>query len=682
MEAIKQMDATEQIQLLKEFFQKNYEAELLENTRKGQYFIIIDFAELSKFNKDLADQLLDHPEEILKGAQLSIEQLPLSQTSELTIKKPFTVRFKNLPRSEFIRIREIRSEHLGNLLMTEGTVRNKTDVRPHVTSAKFECPACGNILPMLQLDKNFREPTRCACGRKGKFRLVSKDLVDAQRIVVEEATEQIEGGEQPKRLNIFLQNDLVSPISERRTNPGSRIRLVGILKEIPITLKTGAQSTEFDIYLDANFIEPIEEDFNDITINPEELEEIKKLSEDPGLVRKFTNSIVPSIFGHEIIKESLILQLLGGVRKTRGDGVVTRGDIHILLVGDPGSGKSQMLKRISRISPKGRFISGKGVSGAGLTATVVKDEFLQGWSLEAGALVLANGGVCCIDELDKMTDDDRAAMHEALEGQTVTISKASIQATLRAETTVLAAANPKLGRFDPYETIAKQIDLPPTLINRFDLIFPIKDLPNKEKDARTAEFILSRHKDINRTDIDIPTTLIRKYVAYARQKITPKLTDTAIEEILEYYLKMRQSGGSGGVQTVPISARQLEALVRLSEASAKLRLSDKVSRKDAKKAVELLDFCLRQIAYDEKTGTIDIDRIATDVPATQRNKIVIIKGILADMENKIGKAIPIDDIIKMAEEKGVSHSETEELLQKLKRMGDIFEPKPGFLTRI
>ncbi|MBS3125704.1 minichromosome maintenance protein MCM, partial [Candidatus Woesearchaeota archaeon] len=287
----------------------------------------------------------------------------------------------------------------------------------------------------------------------------------------------------------------------------------------------------------------------------------------------------------------------------------------------------------------------------------------------------------CIDEMDKMSKEDGWAMHEALEQQSVTISKANIQASLRCETTVLAAANPKFGRFDPYDTIANQINLAPTLINRFDLIFPIKDIPDATKDERMAKFILSMHKN-NVSKPDIDTKMLRKYFAFARQNIFPKLTDVAIEELQEYYLKMRASAGSSGVKSVPISARQLEGLVRLAEASAKLRLSDKVLKRDAKKAIELLDYCMRQIAFDEKTGTFDIDRIATDMPASTRNKLITMKEIIQALEAQVGKTIPVDDVIKAAGEKDITEAECEEILQKLKRAGDIFEPRKGFISRI
>lgn len=673
------MELMEQIRKFAEFIELHHHAELLEKARKGQSFLVIDFNELSRFEPGLADLLLDQPEEVIKAAENSIKEFDLPEEN-----KNFRVRFSNLPDTQKIQIRDIRSEHLGKFLFINGIVRQKSDVRPQVTSARFECPSCGNMISVLQLETKFKEPTRCGCGRNGRFRLVSKELVDAQRIVIEEVPETLEGGEQPKRLDIFLKEDLVSPLSDKKTNPGSRIIVNGVVKEAPIILRTGGQSIRFDLFIDANFVEAVEEEFGQIEITKEEVEQIKALADDPRLHERVINSMAPSIYGHERIKEAIVLQLIGGVRKVRDDGIITRGDMHILLIGDPGAGKSQLLKRAVIIASKARYVSGKGASGAGLTAAVVKDEFLKGWALEAGALVLANKGFCMIDELDKMSKEDRSAMHEALEQQTVTISKANIQATLRAETTVLAAANPKLGRFNPYEVIGSQIDLPPTLINRFDLIFPIKDLPDPKNDESMARFILHLQKNEGIEKPEINTKLLRKYIAYARTRITPKLTDGAIEEIREYYLTMRGSGSSEEsiIKTIPISARQLEGLVRLSEANARLRLSDKVTKKDAKRAIDLLDYCLRQIGLDRETGKIDIDRIATGITATQRSNIIQVKEVISELENRVGRVIPIEDILREASEKGIGSDKVEETIEKLKRSGDIFEPRRGFIQKI
>jgi|TARA_Y100000310_G_scaffold159944_1_gene159633 replicative DNA helicase Mcm len=677
MQELVKINATEQIKRFQDFLESYYYQQIIENLRKDYKFVVVDFAELSKFDLDLANELLENPEDTIKAAELAIEQFDLEDI------KGFKVRFKNLPENQMIMIRNIRSKHIGKFIYADGIVRQKSDVRPQVTAAKFECPVCGNIINVLQLNGSFKEPSKCGCGRKGKFTLISKELVDAQGLVLEEVPESLEGGEQPKRINIFLKDDLVSPLSERKTNPGSKISIIGMVKEVPIISKTGSKSTRFDLMLEANYIEAVEETFYEVEITDEEEQKIIELSQDPSLYSKLVNSAAPSIYGYNKVKEALLLQLVGGVRKIRSDKVVSRGDTHILLVGDTGSGKSAMLKRISVIAPKGRYVAGRGVSGAGITASVVRDEFLKGWSLEAGALVLANEGLCVIDEMDKMTPEDRDAMHEALEQQTVSISKANIQATLISRTTVLAAANPKFGRFDPYGIIAEQIDLPPTLINRFDLIFPIKDIPDETKDQKMATHILKLHQEPDFYEPEIPTEFLRKYIAYAKQKISPRITDGALNEIKEFYLKMRTSGGAEeGVKTIPISARQLEALVRLTEASARLRLSNQAAKQDAKRAIELVEYCLMQVGLDRETGKIDIDRIATGISASQRSHIMVIKEIISDLENKVGKHIPIDDIIEEAKNKDIDESKVEEVLEKLKRVGEIFEPRRSFIQKL
>ncbi len=673
------MEVDEQIKVFREFIEQNYYPELLEASRKGKEFLLLDFAELIKFNTEICEEILETPEELIKAAEIAVKEFDLPRK----IRK-FNIRFINLPESQKIKISEIRSKHLTKLVWCEGIVRQKSDVRPHVTAAKFECPSCGNILNVLQLDKKFKEPTRCGCGRKGKFKEIAKELVDGQGLVLEEAADELDGA-QPKRMNVFLKDDLVSPISERRNSPGTRLKISGIITEIPITLRSGGQSTKFDLVLESNHIEPINEDFADLKISEEELEEIKEISRRENVLHHLAKSLAPSIYGHDKIKEALVLQLAGGCRKVRADGVITRGDMHMLLIGDPGSGKSQLLKRLSKIAPKSRFTSGKGATGAGLTASVVKDEFLGGWSLEAGTLVLANHGFAIIDEMDKMSREDRSALHEALEQQTISIAKANIQATLHCETTVLAAANPKFGRFDPYDLIANQIDLPPTLINRFDLIFPVKDMPNREKDERTASFILSFHKNPEKATAEISSELLKKFFIYIRKRVNPKMTDAAIDEIKEYYISMRNSGKSdeAGVKSIPITARQLEGLVRLAEATAKIRLAKKVTKKDAQKAIELVDYCLNQIAKDSETGKIDIDRLSSRITATQRSSISTIKELISSVEESTGeKIIPIEVLIETAQQKNISKEVVEETLEKLRRSGDIFEPKRGFIQKL
>jgi replicative DNA helicase Mcm len=672
------LEVAEQIERFKEFFEEIYKENLLETVSSGSTSISVDFIKLSAFDPKLAVDLLEHSEEVIKAAETTIKEIELPGDV-----RGFKVRIFNLPSSQKLMIREIRSSHIGKLLVTEGIVRRKSDVRPQVSNAKFECPNCGNIISVLQLDSNFKEPHRCGCGRKGNFRLLDKELLDAQSMVLEESPEMLEGGDQPKRIGVFLKEDLVSPISERKTNPGSRVRIIGTLKEVPV-VKHGTRLTSYDLHIDTNYFETIDEDFFEIKISDKDLEKIKEIAGSKNAYERLVSSLAPSIYGYEQVKEALLLQLMGGVQKTRSDGVISRGDIHILLVGDPGAGKSQLLKRVSVIAPKGRYVTGGGVSGAGITAAVVKDDILGGWSLEAGALVLANNGICALDEMDKMGDDDTGAMHEALEQQTVSIAKANIQATLLARTTVLAAANPKYGRFDQYGNLAEQIDLPPTLINRFDLIFPIRDLPQADKDEKTASHILKLHQDPDVQEPEISTDLLKKYVSYARQKIDPVLSEEAIEEIKDFYVQLRNREVSDerAAKAIPISARQLEALVRMSEASARVRLSDKVLREDARRAIDLLVFCLMQVGREKESGQIDIDRIATGIPASQREKIYLVKGILEELEENMGKAIPVEDVARIATDKGVSKSEVDEIIEKLKRSGDVYEPRYGFLSRM
>lgn len=673
------METTEQIKRFEEFFRLHKHSEILAKANKGEDAIQTDFGELSGFDPELCDALLEQPEEVMKAAELAIKEFDLPKGVG-----EFKVRFFNLPNTQKLRIRDIRAKHIKRFITIEGMVRQKSDVRPQVTSARFECPSCGTTINVLQVDQKFKEPQKCGCGRKGKFRLLSKELVDAQHFVLEENPENLEGGEQPKRLNIFLRRDLVSPMSDRKTNPGTAILVNGIVEELPIILRDGTQSTRFDLYIEANSFETLAEDYTDIEISEEEEKAIKDICLDPRAFQKIISSFAPSIWGYDLVKQGIFLQLIGGCSKVRSDGARTRGDIHILLIGDPGAGKSQLLKRAQLVAPKSRYITGKGVTGAGLTAAVVKDEFLKGWALEAGALVLAHRGFCMIDELDKMSKEDRDAMHEALEQQTVSIAKANIQATLRCETTVLAAANPKYGRFDQYEVIFKQIDLPPALISRFDLIFPIKDIPDAEKDERLADFILTLQQSSKTIEVDVETDMLRKIIVYARKTRNPRLSDEANEEIKRYYVEMRTSGITEGQQpTIPITTRQLEALVRLAEAHAKLRLAEKVERVDAKKAIELVDYCLRQVGLDRETGKIDIDRIHSGISSSQRNKINVIKEILVDLEHKNqGSEIPYEEIREAALKQGIKEGEFDEIFQKLHRSGDIFEPRRGFFKRM
>jgi replicative DNA helicase Mcm len=452
---------------------------------------------------------------------------------------------------------------------------------------------------------------------------------------------------------------------------------------VPIIEKGGTKTTRFDLAIDSNNIETTQHEYEELDVTSDDITAIKKLAGDPTVFKKLTGSIAPSIFGYEKIKEAIVLQLFGGVQQHRSDKTTVRGDIHILLVGDPGVAKSQMLKYVAGVSPKARYVSGKGTSGAGITATVVKDEFMRGWALEAGALVLANKGICCVDEIDKMEKEDRIAMHEAMEQQTITIAKANIHSTLRAETTILAAANPKLGRFDPYQPLGSQIDMPATLISRFDLIFTIRDLPDRKTDTKLAGHILDTFRKPDELVPDIAPEIMRKYIAYAKQHCRPQISPEAISEIKDFFVNLRnkRSGelGDEGVKAIPISARQLEAMVRLAYASAKIRLSETVTREDAQRAIELMKYCLHEVGIDPETNELDIDRIATGITSSERNRVITVRKLIKELEEVQGSNIALADLIDAAKGKGIEESKIEEIIEKMKRDGELYEPKQGII---
>jgi len=672
------MDAVEIINLYKEFIEKEYLAELLENSRKGKHYLAIDFQRISKFNPNLSESLLENPEDDIKAVELAIEQIDLPGKSD-----KFEIHINNLPQSSKKLINEKRSSDFDKFLAFEGVIRAKSAVLSRISIIRYECPSCGATTTVIQGDSKIISPSKCGCGRKGKFkRLPGEQKIDIQKVEIEELPENIKGTSQPQRLKVLLKDWLIHPTYETKFNPGAKVQVVGILKPLVIKQRNGQDSVDSDYLLEAVNIENIEDEEIDLNITKEEMEKFNNLSKDKKYIEKLAVSLFPTIAGNDKIKEGILLQLAGGVKKIGEDGTNTRGDIHILVIGDPGSGKSAMLQRIEKVVPHARVANGKGASGVGLTASVIKDDFV-GWTYAAGTLVLAHKNMAIIDEFDKMSADDRDNIHEAMEQQTVTISKANIQARLSCECALLAGANPKFTRFDLYaKTIAEQINLPSSLVNRFDLIFPVKDIPEPKKDTKVAVTIFNKHKKKENKNVALDTPLLRKYLNLSKS-IMPSISEAATEKLIEYYLKMRaMAAGESGIKSIPISARQLEGIIRLSEAFAKLRLSQEVSKIDAENSIAMMDYCLREVAFDKETGTIDIDRLSSGHTASQRNRISTIKMIIAELEGVIGKNIPIEDIVKKAAEQDISEEGVEEAIDKIKRAGDLFEPRRGFVTRI
>jgi replicative DNA helicase Mcm len=647
--------------------------DVLHAVSRGNRSLIVEFSELDRYDYELSDELIANTEEVLKAFGEAIDDLGVSD-------KLIKVRFRNLPKSATFKIKDLRSAQLNKFATVEGIIRQASEVRPEVAKTEWECVSCQERISMFQTGLNLKKPSECPnfiCKNRKDFVLVGKEFGDVQRILIEENPEKLDGSEQPSRISVILRHDLVEPDFRKNLMPGNIIRVNGILKEMP--LKAGAESKRYDIFMEANHLEPLYKEFQDIEIKPEDEKIIKEIaSADPW--KLIVASVAPSIYGHDKIKEAIALQMFGGVRKSRPDGTWSRGDVHVLLVGDPGAGKSQILKYVAGIAPKSRYVTGKGASAVGLTASVVKDEFLKGWTLEAGAIVLASGGIACVDEIDKISKDDIFALHESMEQQSITIAKANIFATLRCETSILAAANPKFGRFDLNTPLAEQISMPETILSRFDLIFPVKDVPNPDIDEKLASHILALHKDPTIATPAIPHKDMRKYIAYAKRNIHPKITDEALIKIKDFFVNLRRRYADGS--TVPISPRQLEALVRMTESSARLRLSPVANAKDAVRAIELMKYALYQLAYDAETGKLDIDRMETATPASKRSKIMVILEILRELEKASGKDIPRAKIIEEAEARKMSLDDIERVLDDLRAKGYIIEPKQGIINRV
>ncbi|MFQ5816159.1 MAG: minichromosome maintenance protein MCM, partial [Candidatus Hydrothermarchaeaceae archaeon] len=583
------------------------------------------------------------------------------------------VRFTNLPASHTIMIRALRSVDVGKFLAMEGIVRKATDVRPKLVMGLFECPYCGHEMSLPQDSEKLREPFTCeSCDKRAQFNLIvpKSTFVDSQKILIQESLEELRGGEHPKQMPIYLEDDLTG-----RIMPGDRVVITGILRATKKIVK-GSRSRVFEIFIEGNSYKPVELDFEEVEITKEDEREIKKLASDPMVYEKIRDSIAPHIYGYKDIKEAIMYQLFSAPVMQLADGGRIRGDSHIVLIGEPATGKSELLQYVAReLAPRGIYASGKGTSTAGLTAAAIRDEFGDGgWSLEAGALVLADMGIGCIDEFDKMEENDRAAMHEALEQQQVSIAKAGMLATFRARCAILAAANPKYGRFDKYRPISEQVQLSPTLLSRFDLIFFVED--DLEDTRLIAKHILDTAVSPQSNAPQIPSDFLRKYIAYARQNVSPVLSPDARESIEDFYVEMREAAKSSEDMPIPLTARQLWAIIRLARASARVRLSDTTSVEDVERAIRLVKFSLEQAGMDIEAGKVDIDKIMVGVTKSQRDRINEILHVIRALEEEFGTAKK-SEVVQRCSDKGISERNVEELLEKLKRDGNIYEPKHG-----
>ena len=677
-----QLESVEQsfTQFIEDFTDKygefKYDQKISEMAVKGEKSFVIDFTDLYSFDMDLAQLILENPEGNTSIFTTVVRsKLRTRDPIYAESLKRINIRYRNLPADT--PLRKIGADHIGRLVMLHGIIVRASSIMPLVTRATFMCPVCGELNHIEQSGQTLQKPQKClACDNRKNFELVPREsvFIDNQLVTIQERPEDLPPGQLPRSIHVELKDDLVDV-----ARPGDRITLTGFIKLIP-RYGRGGELRTFDINIDASFCEVSGRESELLELSPEDEAEILEIAKDPFVHQKLLNSIAPSIYGYDHIKESVLYLLLSGVEKDLED-VKIRGDINVLLVGDPGTAKSQMLNFAAKVAPRGLMTTGRGSTAAGLTAAVVKEGGTGNFVLEAGALVLSDKGICCIDEIDKMREEDRGAMHPAMEQQIVPIAKGGIVATLNARCSILAAANPTLGRYNPYQTIAQNITLPVTLLSRFDLIFILRDTPDNQMDVEIAGHILGLHRDLATAAPPLDMALMRKYISYSK-RVKPRLTDPVVERFQEYYVQMRNASVEGGeASAVAITARQLESLVRMAESRARAHLRDEVTIEDAEGAINLMQKSLEQVGVDVATGQYDIDILYSGKPRSLQNQLQKVLQVIGEMERVSGSVKESDLYEALSTDFGINRSEGAKLLSVLVKDGNIYMPRPGYYRR-
>jgi replicative DNA helicase Mcm len=563
-----------------------------------------------------------------------------------------------------------------------GMVVRSSEVKPLAKKVAYKCTNCNTVTEAQLKGLVMKKPLKCpACSEKElEMDPESSLFIDFQLVRLQELPEDLPAGQLPHYIEVTVMSDLVD-----QCRPGDRIILTGIIRIEQEQLVPQAKTSLFRLRMEGNNIEYLggragskdTRSVERILISTEDERQIRTIASKPDAYEKLIASFAPHIYGHEPIKEAILLLIVGSVTKRLEDGSTRRGDINVLLVGDPGTAKSEMLKFTAKIAPRGLYTSGRGSTAAGLTAAVIRDK--SGiMMLEAGAVVLGDQGIVCIDEFDKIKPEDRSALHEVMEQQTCSVAKGGIVATLNARTSILSASNPIYGKYDPYKNITENVNLPVPLLTRFDLIFIVRDSPDKEKDNLIASHILEIHRNTEqaaRPAIDID--LFSKYLAYTKQ-IEPALTPEAIDIVRSYYMDMRRIESEGMITVTP---RQLEGLIRLASARARLLLKDMVEAEDAQRAIYLVDQMMRTAGVDVNTGKTDLGVLygkPQSVVSKEKTFMELFRELTGTENNDVEDKVLVDELVKTGK---FSDEEARKYIQKFNREGQIFERRSGFWAK-
>jgi replicative DNA helicase Mcm len=662
-----------------------YVEQIDEMMPKNSKYILVDYNDLV-VEPELASMFSDAPDKILDAFSRAIKEALQTRFSDYAekIKDEVRVRLVNYPLQRSLR--QITAETIGNIVSVSGMVVRSSEVKPLAKELIFVCPD-EHPTKVIQLQSmDVKTPVVCDSPnckhRDFELKPEASKFIDFQILRLQELPEDLPPGQLPHYIDVTIRQDLVD-----NARPGDRIILTGLVRieQESVAGVPRGHSGLYRLRIEGNNIEFLGGRGNKSSrkiqreeILPEDEKLIRALSQSPDVYQRLIDSLAPHIQGQSLIKEAILLLIVGSNQRLLGDGSKIRGDINVFLVGDPGTAKSEMLKFCARIAPRGLYTSGRGSTAAGLTAAVVKDK--SGiMMLEAGAVVLGDQGLVCIDEFDKMKPEDRSALHEVMEQQSASIAKGGIVATLNARTSILAAANPMYGKYDPFKNITENVNLPIPLLTRFDLIFVVRDIPTREKDEKIARHIIELHTPKgtdNRSVIDVD--LLTKYIAFAK-KGSPDLTKEAEEKILEYYLQMRNVESE---EMITVTPRQLEGIIRLSTARARLLMKDKVEEEDAERAIFLIQSMLQDAGVDVNTGKVDLG-VLQGRPRSEVSKMQLFMDVLKGLEGDNKVSVEERTFVKELEKtEKFTEEEARNYIRRMLREASIYESKPGHYNRV
>ena len=637
--------------------------------------LVVDFGDLLKYNNDLANRVLLEPDSSLGSFKIAAFETMRSENALYAdrVKRELTVRLRSLP--DLVPLRKVDTSHIDHMIAISGMVVRTSELRPMMTEGAWVCPS-GHLTYQEQDDLALKRPPKCElCGEARNFELDRRHsrFIDFQVVRVQELPEELPPGQLPQFFDVNVEGDIVNT-----ARPGDRVVMTGVLRAVPDYSVGQVRTRLFRSQIDCNHVEVRGKEPEQVMVTKEDEELIRKIAGSTDAYERLVSSIAPVILGHQAEKEAILLLLAGGSATVLPDGTKLRGDINALFVGDPGTGKSEMLKFASQVAPRGLYASGRGTTAAGLSAAVIREKNVL--MLEAGVVVLADLGIAAIDEFEKMKPEDRTALHEMMEQQTVTIAKGGIYATLNARTAILAACNPVLGRYNPFQNLTENIGtLPIPLLTRFDIIFVFRDQPTPAEDEKLATHILAVHaRRTYTTPPPIEFSLLKKYLTYAK-RVSPSLTKAAVDRLRDFYLELRRTGGAE--DSIPPTPRTLEALIRISTARARVLLRDEVTEEDALAAIALMNRMVEDVLTDATTKKTDFGiQLGKPVGETKnlRAAMEVLKALEGTEKKPVERKLFKEELMKAK----FSDEDAEKMIRTMFREGMVYESKPGFIRRL